>query len=80
MTTMPAASQPPASVPATSSERWPPRAPARTATVTAASAFRLLIVERTRFAEFIREAPSAALMVSREAARRRDRRRNRALP
>lgn len=52
---------------------------ARTASVTAASALRLLVVKRTRFAEFIREAPSAALMVSREAARRRDRRRNQAL-
>ena len=54
-------------------------AAARTASVTAASALRLLVVETPGFAAFMREAPSAAFMVSRAAAIRRSGQRDLAL-
>lgn len=51
-------------------------AAARTATVTAASPLRLLVIEAPGFAAFMREAPSAAFMLSRAAVERQGRQRS----
>jgi voltage-gated potassium channel len=51
-------------------------ATARTATVTATSRLKLLVVETPGFAAFMRAAPSAAFMLSRAAVERQGRQRS----